>query len=225
MPQADQIDPVVRLSDVSKAYRDATGLRRVLDGVDLDVRAGEFVAITGPSGSGKSTLLNIVAAIEAADAGSVRVGGVELSGVPEPASTRFRRRHVGIVFQFFNLVPTLTVRENLLLPLRLNGIADAKRADALLERLGLGDRGDSFPDVLSGGEQQRVGVARAMVHAPAIVLADEPSGNLDEAAGAPVLELLREAASRGSTVIMVTHSVAAADVAGRRLTLHHGRLD
>lgn len=214
----------VSLRGVNKSYREASGVRRVLDGLDLEVESGEFLAITGPSGSGKSTLLNIIAAIEAADTGSVRIGGVDLAGVPEPDSTLFRRRHVGIVFQFFNLVPTLTVRENLLLPLRLNGMDADKRVDELLGRLGLAGRGDSFPDVLSGGEQQRVGVARAMVHSPAIVLADEPTGNLDEIAGAPVLDLLRESAGRGATVIMVTHSDEAAAVAGRRLVLHHGRL-
>ncbi len=214
----------VRLRGVSKAYHEHAGVRRVLDGVDLNAGAGEFLAVTGPSGSGKSTLLNIIAAIESADAGSVSVGGVDLAGAPEPDSTLFRRRHVGIVFQFFNLVPTLTVRENLLLPLRLNGIADDDRVDILLRRLGLAGREDSFPDVLSGGEQQRVGVARAMVHSPAIVLADEPTGNLDEQAGAPVLDLLRESAEAGATVIMVTHSAGAAAAADRRLVLHHGRL-
>jgi putative ABC transport system ATP-binding protein len=216
--------PAILLRGVTKSYREATATRRVLDGVDLDVRAGTFVAVTGPSGSGKSTLLNILAAIESADTGRVEVNGIDLAGVPEPRSTLFRRRHVGVVFQFFNLVPTLTVRENLLLPLRLVGIRDEDRADALLARLGLADRGESFPDVLSGGEQQRVGVARAMVHRPSILLADEPTGNLDEEAGAGVLAMLREAVSEGATVLMVTHSPEAAAAADRKLLLHHGRL-
>ncbi len=214
----------VRLRQVAKAYRDAAGVRTVLDGVDLDLAPGEFAAVSGPSGSGKSTLLNIVAAIESADAGSVVVGGVELAGVPEPASTLFRRRHVGVVFQFFNLIDTLTVRENLALPLALAGHRDDGRVDALLETLGLSDRADSFPDVLSGGEQQRVGVARAMVHGPAVILADEPTGNLDEAAGEAVLDLLAGAVAEGVTVLMVTHSAVAAARAARRLELHHGRL-
>lgn len=214
----------VRLRGVAKAYRDASGVRTVLDGVDLDLAPGEFVAVSGPSGSGKSTLLNIVAAIEAADAGSVVVGGVDLAGVPEPASTLFRRRHVGVVFQFFNLIDTLTVRENLALPLALAGRRDDGRVDALLETLGLADRADSFPDVLSGGEQQRVGVARAMVHEPAVILADEPTGSLDEAAGEAVLDLLAGAAAEGVTVLIVTHSATAAARAGRRLELHRGRL-
>ncbi|KAA3632182.1 MAG: ABC transporter ATP-binding protein [Proteobacteria bacterium] len=215
----------IRLRGVRKAYREAAGFRRVLHDVDLDVAAGEFIAITGPSGSGKSTLLNIVAAIESADAGSVTVGGTDLAGVPEPASTLFRRRHLGIVFQFFNLVPTLTVRENLLLPARLCGLRDHTRVDSLLERVGLADRADSFPDVLSGGEQQRVGVARAMVHRPAIVLADEPTGNLDESAGDAVLGILKQAAAEGATIVMVTHSGTAAEGADRIVRLHHGRLE
>jgi putative ABC transport system ATP-binding protein len=217
--------PAVQLRAVHKTYREAAGLRSVLNGVDLDVDAGQFVAITGPSGTGKSTLLNIIAAIESADAGTVVVGGVNLEGVPEPASTLFRRRHIGIVFQFFNLVATLTVRENLLLPLQLIGSTDSGRVDSLLERLGMADRAGSFPDVLSGGEQQRVGVARAMVHQPSIILADEPTGNLDEQAGEGVLQLLVEAARLGTTVLMVTHSPSAAANAGRRLVLRHGRVE
>jgi putative ABC transport system ATP-binding protein len=137
----------------------------------------------------------------------------------------FRRRHIGIVFQFFNLVATLTVRENLLLPLRLSGIADTGRADRLLEQLGLADRAGSFPDVLSGGEQQRVGVARAMVHQPSIILADEPTGNLDETTGAGVLKMLADATRAGATVLMVTHNPAAAANADRRLVLRHGRVE
>ncbi len=215
----------MHLRGVTKAYREAAGLRPVLEGVDLVLARGSFLAITGPSGSGKSTLLNILAAIESADAGRVEVNGIELAGVPEPASTVFRRNHVGIVFQFFNLVPTLTVRENLLLPLALIGRADQRAADTLLERLGLAARRDSFPDVLSGGEQQRVGVARAMVHRPSLLLADEPTGNLDEASGGEVLALLGEAAADGATVIMVTHSAEAAAAADRRGVLRHGRLE
>jgi putative ABC transport system ATP-binding protein len=217
--------PAVCLAEVCKAYREASGYRQVLENLDLEVQGGRFVAITGPSGSGKSTLLNIIAAIEVADAGQVTVGGMDLGGAPEPASTLFRRRHVGIVFQFFNLIPTLTVRENLMLPLRLIGSRDASRVDDLLTRLRLMDRAHSFPDVLSGGEQQRVGVARAMVHRPDIILADEPTGNLDEAAGEQVLELLREARGEGATVLMVTHSMAAAAGADQRLLLRHGRLE
>src|SRR5690606_3669186 len=152
------------------------------------------------------------------------VGGVNLAGVPEPASTLFRRRHVGVVFQFFNLIDTLTVRENLALPLALAGRGDDGRVDALLETLGLADRADSFPDVLSGGEQQRVGVARAMVHEPAVILADEPTGSLDEAAGEAVLDLLAGVVAEGVTVLIVTHSAMAAARADRRLELHHGRL-
>ncbi len=215
----------VRLESVRKSYREAGGERRVLDGVDLELPGGSFTAVTGPSGSGKSTLLNVIAGIERADAGGVRVGGEDIGVLGEPAVTLFRRRHVGIVFQFFNLVPTLTVRENLVLPLDLCGLPDDGRAESLLQRTGLSDRADSFPDVLSGGEQQRVAVARAMVHRPRLLLADEPTGNLDERAGAAVLDLLDEAVAGGATVLMVTHSGPAAERASRRLVLRRGRLE
>jgi putative ABC transport system ATP-binding protein len=200
----------------------------VLRGVDLRLAPGSFAALLGPSGSGKSTLLNVISGIDLPDRGEVAVGGVRLDRLSERARTLFRRDRIGFVFQFYNLVPTLTVEENLLLPLELAGrtaAADRDRARALLEEVGLGDRARAWPDRLSGGEQQRVAVARALAHGPALVLADEPTGNLDRAAGARILDLLeRLVAERGTTLLMVTHAPEAAARADRVLELHEGRV-
>ena len=215
------------LDGVVKRYREGDAVHVVLDGASAHIRRGEFVALLGPSGSGKSTVLNLLGGIDLADAGRVRVGGRDLAALDETARTLFRRRSIGFVFQFFNLIPTLTVGENLRLPLELNGIegGDA-RVGELLERVGLGARADSFPDRLSGGEQQRIAIARAVVHAPDLLLADEPTGNLDEDTGERVLDLLEEVArSGGRTLIAVTHSEALARRADRVLRLHHGRLE
>ncbi len=200
----------------------------MLRGVDAEFEPGEFVAVLGRSGSGKSTLLNLIAGIDMVDDGDVVIGGTTLSALGESARTRLRRRHLGFVFQFFQLIPTLTVGENIGLPLELVGLArdDAeRRIEAMLERVGLADRRGSFPDVLSGGEQQRVAVARAIVHRPAVILADEPTGNLDSRAGASVLSLLRELTLEvGSTVVMATHSRAAARQADRVALIEDGQL-
>jgi len=200
----------------------------VLDGAALRVAAGERVAILGPSGSGKSTLLNLISGIDLPDAGTVRIGDVDLTALAEVERTRFRRRHIGFVFQFFNLLPTLTVLENLLLPLELKGLvggAEAERARLLLERVALADRANTFPDRLSGGEQQRVALARALVHQPDLVLADEPTGNLDENMAAQVADLLADMVrgERG-TLIVVTHSRVLASRMDRVCRLDHGRL-
>jgi len=194
----------------------------------MDFRRGEMVALLGPSGSGKSTLLNLVSGIDAPDGGSVEVEGTELTRMGERDRTLFRRRHIGFVFQFFNLLPTLTVEENLLLPFELTGRVgeeERSRARALLERVGLGDRGETFPDRLSGGEQQRVAVARAVVHSPTLVLADEPTGNLDVETGSRVLDLLEELVRKsGTTLLLVTHAPEVASRADRILTLRGGKL-
>ncbi len=189
---------------------------------------GEVVAILGPSGSGKSTLLNVVSGIDDPDAGEVEIAGTPVGRLRDRERTLFRRRRLGFVFQFFNLVPTLTVRENLLLPLELNGVTGSearRRADGLLDRVGLGDRGDTYPDRLSGGEQQRVAIARAVVHEPTLLLADEPTGNLDRETGRRVLDLLAEIVrDAGLTLVVVTHSHDVLELADRVLTLRDGRL-
>src|SRR5438874_3395076 len=220
--------PAVELRQISKSYREGEAERVVLRDVSLTIAPGEIVVLLGRSGSGKSTLLNVIAGIDRPSAGSVMVDGTDLTALDEQARTRFRRRHIGFVFQFFNLIPLLTVEENLLLPLELNGRADAKgraRARELLERVGLGDRGASYPERLSGGEQQRVAIARALIHEPTLILADEPTGNLDAETAASVLELLDTLAREaGRTVLMVTHSREVVGVADRMFTIHRGTL-
>lgn len=211
-----------------RAYTEGERTREVLRGVDLDVRAGEFLALLGRSGSGKSTLLNLIAGIDRPDAGDIRIAGTRVTALTERARTLFRRRHIGFVFQFYNLLPTLTVEENLLLPLELNGRTGAAANDVvarLLAEVALADRAQAFPDRLSGGEQQRVAVARALVHDPALVLADEPTGTLDAETGRAVLELFdRLLRARGKTLVVVTHSKAVTRLADRVLTLEDGRL-
>jgi|CXWL01.1.fsa_nt_gi putative ABC transport system ATP-binding protein len=216
------------LVGVTRTFTEGTARRTVLDGADLTIARGELLVLLGRSGSGKSTLLNLLAGIDLPTAGSVWVDGVELSAISERERTLFRRRHLGFVFQAYNLLPTLTVEENLLLPLELAGRADRsgrERALDLLERVGLVDRRGSFPDRLSGGEQQRVAVARALVHDPALVLADEPTGNLDLDSGLAVLALLDELTRQaGKTLVMVTHGREVVGLADRVLTLSEGRL-
>ena len=220
--------PAVELRQLSKTYREGEAERVVLREVSVTIGSGEIVVLVGRSGSGKSTLLNLIAGIDRPTAGSVAVNGADLTALDEQARTRFRRRHIGFVFQFFNLIPLLTVEENLLLPLDLNGRADAAgvaRARALLERVGLAGRGDSFPERLSGGEQQRVAIARALIHDPALILADEPTGNLDADTAATVLDLLDTLAREaGRTVLMATHSREVIGVADRIFTMERGAL-
>ena len=229
MPRSPESDPpAVELSRVVKIYREGESERVVLRDVDVCVAAGEIVVLLGRSGSGKSTLLNLVSGIDRPTSGTVRVEGVEVTTLSETARTLLRRRRIGFIFQFFNLIPTLTVEENLRLPLELNGVdgaAGRARALELLGAVGLADRAASFPDRLSGGEQQRVAVARALVHDPALVLADEPTGNLDGESARQVLSLLTGLARRaGKTVIVASHSDEVAALADRVLTLVDGRL-
>jgi putative ABC transport system ATP-binding protein len=218
----------VRLDGLSKAYQEGERRRVVLDDASATFAQGESIALLGRSGSGKSTLLNLISGIDRPDAGKIWVGEQELTALNERARTLFRRGHIGFIFQFFNLIPTLTVLENVTLPLELAGQsirAAAAAAEPLLETVGLLDRTHTFPDKLSGGEQQRVAIARALVHDPLLVLADEPTGNLDEKTGQTVLALLeRLTRDAGKNLIMVTHSVETAAGADRVFRLQNGKL-
>jgi putative ABC transport system ATP-binding protein len=220
--------PLVELRGVTKVYREAGAERIVLQDVDLTLARGELCVVVGRSGSGKSTLLNLVGGIDVPSAGEIVVDGVDLGRASEEARTAFRRRHVGFVFQAFNLIPTLTVEENLRLPLELTGrpAAEARgRARALLADVGLPDRADAFPEQLSGGEQQRVAIARALAHEPLLVLADEPTGNLDLDTGRLVLALLDRLTRRaGRTMLMATHSPEVVGLADRIVRIQSGRL-
>jgi putative ABC transport system ATP-binding protein len=221
-------EPLVRLDQVSKAYREAGHTRVVLHEVSVSIHTGELVVLVGKSGSGKSTLLNLVSGIDLPSSGEVWVEGRPLTRLSERERTLFRRRSIGFVFQFFNLVPTLTVLENVLLPLELNGVRGPEahqRADSMLDAVGLADRGASYPDRLSGGEQQRVAIARALVHNPALILADEPTGNLDAETGQQVLDLLdRLTRQAGKTMLMVTHSPEVIGMADNLLRVREGHL-
>jgi putative ABC transport system ATP-binding protein len=216
---------LVRLDRVTKDYSEGRELRHVLKDASLEVGEGEFVAIRGRSGSGKSTVLNLVAGIDRPSSGEIYFAGTALSGLGPRERTLLRRDHVGFVFQFFNLIPTLSVLENVLLPAELSGRDEGRRAAELLERVGLADRASSFPDRLSGGEQQRVAIARALVRDPRLVLADEPTGNLDDATGAAVMGLLDALTRRaGKTLLLATHSREVAALADRVVTIDAGRL-
>jgi ABC-type lipoprotein export system ATPase subunit len=216
----------VRVRGVVKTYGDGSALVRVLDGADLDVAPGELVAIVGRSGSGKSTLLHLLGALDRADAGTIEIAGTRLERLDERGLTDVRRRRVGFVFQAFHLLPELTGLENVLLPAQLarDGVEAAPRVRDLLEQLGLREAATRLPSGLSGGEQQRLAIARALVNDPPLVLADEPTGNLDEESGAAVLALLRRVADEGRSVVLVTHDRAATALADRVLRLRAGRL-
>jgi putative ABC transport system ATP-binding protein len=198
----------------------------ILDGVSLEVAAGEVVAVTGPSGSGKSTLLGLIAGLDTPSTGSIAVDGVELTGLRETELARFRRRTLGFVFQSYHLIPTLTAAENVAVPLELAGApAPLAAARERLAEVGLAERADHYPAQLSGGEQQRVAIARAVALTPPLLLADEPTGNLDSATGAQIVDLLLALnRDRRSTLLLVTHDAALADRAGRRIALRDGRV-
>ena len=216
---------VAGLRQVVKVHGEGRAALRVLDSLDLDVRAGELVAVTGRSGSGKSTLLNIAGALDRADSGTVEVCGVRVDRAPERVLAPLRRDRIGFVFQAFHLLPELTGLENVLLPARLDGRGAAlQRGSELVARLGLGAAAERLPGVLSGGEQQRLAIARALVNDPRLVLADEPTGNLDAESGATVHSLLRAVADEGRGVLLVTHEREAARLADRVLRLENGRL-
>jgi len=219
---------VLSIRQLCRNFREGERIHRVLDRLDAEISSGERVAVMGRSGSGKSTLLNLISGIDRADSGTVQVDGLELTALGEPARTLFRRAHIGFVYQFFNLIPTLDVAENVRLVLELNGVrgrAARERSLAALADVGLRARAQSAIDALSGGEQQRVAIARALVHAPQLLLADEPTGNLDDATAQEVLpSLLALTRARGTTLVLVTHDEALAAAADRVLELREGRL-
>lgn len=218
----------VELAGVTKDYGDGSGSHRVLDRVSVRFAPGEFVAIVGRSGSGKSTLLNLLGGLDVPTAGRVLFGGEDLAALPEAGRARIRRERIGFVFQDFNLIPTLRVGENLLLPLELNGLSRVEamgRCEVLLERVGLGSMAARFPESLSGGEQQRLAVIRAVAHGPDVVIADEPTGNLDLDTAQEVLDLLQQSCGEaGRTLIMATHSPEVIGRASRVLRLARGAL-
>ncbi|WP_018700775.1 ABC transporter ATP-binding protein [Amorphus coralli] len=219
-------EPAIALDDVHLSLGSGAARVHILKGVSLDISAGESVGIVGPSGSGKSTLLMVLGGLERADAGSVRVAGSELTGLGEDDLARFRGRSVGIVFQAFHLIPTMTALENVAVPLELAGAPNAfDRARAELAAVGLADRTDHYPTELSGGEQQRVAIARALAPEPALLLADEPTGNLDEDTGAPIVDLMFQAcAERGMTLVIVTHDPELARRCRRTVRMRAGEV-
>jgi len=217
---------MIRIRDLVMRLPSGGRSLTILDGITLDVGAGEVCAITGPSGSGKSTLLGLIAGLDRPSAGSIAVAGVEITGLDEDALAKFRRATVGYVFQSYHLIPTMTAVENAAVPLEIAGEPDAlERARALLGDVGLADRAHHYPVQLSGGEQQRVALARAVALGPGLLLADEPTGNLDSATGAQIIELLLALNRRhGSTLVLVTHDEALAGRADRVVKLHDGRI-
>lgn len=220
--------PFLQIEDLSKSYTEGDQRHTVLRGASLHIARGEFVALLGASGSGKSTLLNLLSGVDSADSGEIWIEDKDLVAMNEAQRTLFRRRNIGFVFQFFNLLPTLTVLENTALPLELAGAKPstaAQKAGVLLSQVGLARREASFPDRLSGGEQQRVAIARALVHDPLLVLADEPTGNLDEDTGEQVMDLLVHLTrDSGKNLIIATHNLENARRADRILNLHEGKL-
>jgi len=218
---------IVRATDVARVYPTGATVVSALDGVTLEVRRGEFIAVMGPSGSGKSTLLNILAGLERPTRGNVVVDGVDLSAMNEVSLATYRREKVGMIFQAFNLLPRYRVVENVALPLVFAGIPREQRlerARSVLDRLGMGSRADHRPSQLSGGEMQRTAIARALVTEPALLLADEPTGNLDSANGEALLGVLEELHARGQTVVLVTHDAGIASHAQRVVRMRDGRV-
>jgi putative ABC transport system ATP-binding protein len=219
---------MISLQAVTKTYGSPAGERPVIQDIDLEIRGGELVGITGKSGSGKSTLLNLMGGIDRPSSGTIRVGGEAIGGMTENQLSTWRGRTVGIVFQFFQLLPTLTAAENVMLPMDFRRTLPARerrqRAVDLLERVGVRPQADKLPSTLSGGEQQRVAIARALANDPPLILADEPTGNLDSATGASIGRLLAELKAQGTTVVVVTHDRESLRSADRIMTLTDGRI-
>ena len=216
------------VQQLRKSHRSGGRLQTVFDALNLQVPGGQIAALLGASGSGKTTLLNLLSGIDSPDSGRVLIDGVDVHAQGEPQRTLFRRHHIGFVFQFFNLIPTLTVGENIALPMELIGTDPAavrQRVHQLLEQVGLPDQAERYPETLSGGEQQRTAVARALAHRPKLLLADEPTGNLDQVTGQKVIALLTGLArEHHTTLVMVTHSGQVADAADRVMQLQHGAI-
>ncbi|WP_067888682.1 ABC transporter ATP-binding protein [Nocardia vaccinii] len=218
---------MLELTDVVREYRVGQQRVRALDGVSLNIAAGEFTSVIGPSGSGKSTLLHLLGALDSPDSGSITFQGEEIGDLGDDRQSEFRRHRVGFVFQFFNLLPTLTAWENVAIPKLLDGtgLRNAKsRALELLDLVGLGERAEHRPAELSGGQMQRVAVARALIMDPPLILADEPTGNLDSKTGAAILELFGMITEQGNSVVMVTHDMSATHYCDRVITLRDGRI-
>jgi ABC-type antimicrobial peptide transport system, ATPase component len=219
---------MISLHQVNKTYETPAGKFAALKDIDLEIEPGQFVGIVGKSGSGKSTLLNMVAGIDRPSAGSVAVAGTEIQRLSENKLAAWRGRNVGFVFQFFQLLPTLTAAENVMLPMDFSRTVPLrerrKRAVALLERVGVGAHADKLPATLSGGEQQRVAIARALANEPPLVLADEPTGNLDSVTATAILDLFRDMANQGTTVVIATHEADIARVIDRRIEISDGTL-
>lgn len=227
MTNSSQAGPAIALAGVNLSLGQGAARVHILKDIDLHIGTGEAIGLVGPSGSGKSTLLMVMAGLERADTGTVAVAGKNLSNLDEDALARFRGRHIGIVFQSFHLIPTMTALENVAVPLELAGIADASvRASEELAAVGLSERLDHYPAELSGGEQQRVAVARALAPDPAIVVADEPTGNLDEDTGKQIIDLLFAGHTRRkTTLVLVTHDATLAARCARVVRLRSGRVD
>jgi putative ABC transport system ATP-binding protein len=219
---------MISLNNVSKTYETPAGQFAALKNIDLEIRGGEFVGVVGKSGSGKSTLLNMVAGIDRPSSGSVAVAGTEVNALSENKLAAWRGRNVGFVFQFFQLLPTLTAAENVMLPMDFSKTFPLrerrKRAVELLERVGVGRQADKLPATLSGGEQQRVAIARALANEPPLVLADEPTGNLDSITATEILDLFRNMANRGTTVVIATHEADIARVIDRKIEISDGKM-
>jgi putative ABC transport system ATP-binding protein len=218
----------IQLNKLTKSYQEGDKTRAVLDEMNLSVKEGELIVLLGRSGSGKSTLLNLVSGIDKPDSGEVVIGGTDLAKLNEKDRTLFRRKNIGFVFQSFNLITTLTAHENVILPLKLKGVSDDEtlsKAQQFLDEVGLGDRGNSYPDRLSGGEQQRVAIARALAHEPMLILADEPTGNLDYETGKTILDILNNLVRKnGRTIILATHDRDICNIADRVLEIRGGKL-
>ncbi|MGW6197048.1 ABC transporter ATP-binding protein [Kribbella sp. NPDC055110] len=219
-------DSVVHAQEVVRVYGEGDTAVRALHGVDVEIEAGQLTAVMGPSGSGKSTLMHILAGLDRPTSGSVMIDGIEITTLGDDALTKLRRQHIGFIFQFFNLLPMLSARDNILLPLTIAGEkADPEFFDTLVERVGLADRLTHRPAELSGGQQQRVAIARALVSRPTVVFADEPTGNLDSRTSGEILDLMRSSVeSYGQTTVMVTHDAKAAAMADRVLYLADGEI-